>query len=383
MTASTLCVETSECTTLDAGVDCTHNHPTANGGATTQPLVRIVYGPDARPDGFTALAAEWNSLLRRSRFNSLFLTYEWQTTWWHHQGKGDLWIVAFRRPDNNELVGIVPLYLVIAKEGPFAGQPKLNLVGCIEVSDYLDAIIAKGWEGPVYAALLDWLQSEEAPEWGVLDLCNLPEDSLTYRDLPPLVTQHGLRVEVLQEDTAPQFRLPLRYETYLEEQVEKKQRHEIRRKQRRAEREAEVGFVIVDSAQNLEAEMDDFIALQRASRADKADFMTPSMRRFFNAAACTMADAGYLRLCFLTLNGEKAAALFAFEYDRRFWLYNSGYDPDAYAQLSPGWVILAYSIQYAIAAGCQVFDFMQGNEEYKYRFGGLDYKVMRVLVHRT
>ena len=29
---------------------------------------------------------------------------------------------------------------------------------------------------------------------------------------------------------------------------------------------------------------------------------------------------------FLTLNGEKVH-LFAFEYERRFWLYNSGYDP--------------------------------------------------------
>jgi CelD/BcsL family acetyltransferase involved in cellulose biosynthesis len=191
-----------------------------------------------------------------------------------------------------------------------------------------------------------------------------------------------LRVVVQQDDTAPQFRLPLQYDQYLEEQVDKKQRHEIRRKQRRAEREANAGFYIVGREQNLEAEMDDFIALQRASATNKAEFMTPEMRRFFNAAASTMMDAGYLRLCFLTLNGEKAAALFAFQYDRRFWLYNSGYDPDAYAQLSPGWVILAYSIQYAIVAGCQVFDFMQGNEEYKYRFGGTDYRVMRVLVYR-
>jgi CelD/BcsL family acetyltransferase involved in cellulose biosynthesis len=39
-------------------------------------------------------------------------------------------------------------------------------------------------------------------------------------------------------------------------------------------------------------------------------------------------------------------------------------------------------IQYAIAAGCRLFDFMQGDEEYKYRFGSTDYKVMRVIVHR-
>jgi hypothetical protein len=40
------------------------------------------------------------------------------------------------------------------------------------------------------------------------------------------------------------------------------------------------------------------VALQRASREDKADFMTPPMRRFFGAVARRMLDVGYLRLCF-------------------------------------------------------------------------------------
>ena len=216
----------------------------------------------------------------------------------------------------------------------------------------------------------------------MLDLCNLPEASLTYQTFTACCAERGLQAQVSQEDVAPQFALPLHYETYLQEQVDKKQRHEIRRKQRRAEREAEVGFYMVNQSHSLEAEVDDFVALQRASREDKADFMTPQMRRFFGAVARAMLDAGYLRLGFLTLNGEKAATLFAFEYDRKFLLYNSGYDPDAHSQLSPGWVLLAYTIQYAIAAGCQLFDFMQGNEEYKYRFGSQDYKVMRVIVVR-
>jgi CelD/BcsL family acetyltransferase involved in cellulose biosynthesis len=168
----------------------------------------------------------------------------------------------------------------------------------------------------------------------------------------------------------------------LQEQVDKKQRHEIRRKQRRAERETVVRFAFVGAQDNLIAEMDDFAALQRASREDKAEFMTPEMRRFFTAMAQRMQAAGWLRLCFLSIDGEKAASLLSFEYNRRFLLYNSGYDPDAHAHLSPGWVLLAYTIQYAIAVGCRVFDFMQGDEEYKYRFGSEDYKVMRVLVSR-
>jgi CelD/BcsL family acetyltransferase involved in cellulose biosynthesis len=356
------------------------NQPVGTGEPTA--LRRIVYGPGDPVDGFTALAAEWNRLVKRSRYNTIFLTHEWQTTWWRNLGEGDLWIVALRAADTNELVGIASLYLLQHKGGRHAGKRVVSLVGCIEVSDYLDLIIMRGWEEPVYQALLGWLCSADAPPWDVLDLCNLPEASLTYQTFTACCAGHGLQAQVSQEDVAPQFALPLHYETYLQEQVDKKQRHEIRRKQRRAEREAEVGFYMVNQSHSLEAEVDDFVALQRASREDKADFMTPQMRRFFGAVARAMLDAGYLRLGFLTLNGEKAATLFAFEYDRKFLLYNSGYDPDAHSQLSPGWVLLAYTIQYAIAAGCQLFDFMQGNEEYKYRFGSQDYKVMRVIVER-
>jgi CelD/BcsL family acetyltransferase involved in cellulose biosynthesis len=348
----------------------------------TDRLKTEVFGPDSRPNGFIALADEWNALLEKSRCNTVFLTHEWQSTWWRMLGEGELWIVALRERIEGRLVGIAPFYLIRHESGELAGKLQLNLVGCIEVSDYLDIIADKEWEDAVYDGLVEWLTSSEAPAWDILDLCNLPEDSRTYRVMADKLQVSGMVVRVFQEDVAPQFPLQLRYETYLQEQVDKKQRHEIRRKQRRAEREADVGFYFVGAKQNLEAEVDDFIALQRASRTDKSDFMSPDMHRFFVAMSVSMQDAGWLRLCFLTLNGEKAASLIAFEYDGHFLLYNSGYNPDAYAQLSPGWVILSYAIQYAIATGCHRFDFMQGNEEYKYRFGALDYRVMRVIASR-
>jgi CelD/BcsL family acetyltransferase involved in cellulose biosynthesis len=351
--------------------------------AATASLLSTAYGPQASPTGFEVLAAEWNDLVARTRFNSIFLTHEWQTTWWASLGQGDLWIVAFRCPQSKTLVGIAPLFLHTLERGVDAGKRQFNLVGCIEVSDYLDIIAERDREHEVYAALLAWLHSPEAPAWDNVDICNLPEASLTYQVLPEMAAAYGLNAPVTQEDTAPQFVLPMRYEEYLQTHVEKKQRHEIRRKQRRAEREATTGFHLVGPEAVLEAEVDDFIALQRASRADKADFMTPQMRRFFLAIARRMLEAGLLRLFFLTIDGDKAATLFAFEYDRRFWLYNSGYDPDAHAQLSPGWVLLSYAIQYAIATGCRVFDFMQGDEEYKYRFGATDYKVMRVTLRKA
>lgn len=350
---------------------------------------------------FDALEAEWNALLSRSRFNSFFLTYEWQTTWWEYLGHGELWIVACHDSATGELVAILPLYQYSSQasapeEHTAAGQPGvvdeqicLTLVGCIEVSDYLDVIVVAGWEAAVYAAFGRWLRSDAAPQWDRLDLCNLPEASQSYALGAATFEEQGYAVRVVQEDVAPQFELPRQYEAYLSQQVDKKQRHEIRRKQRRAVRETTVDFSIIgldsvgDGQRDFDADLDTFIRLQRASRDDKAEFMTTTMERFFRGMARRMLEAGYLRLCFLSLNGETAATLFAYEYNNSFLLYNSGYDPDAYRQHSPGWVLTAYTIQYAVAAGLRLYDFMQGDEEYKYRFGATDYTVMRVLVENT
>ena len=338
------------------------------------------WGPDADPDGFDALADVWDQLVDRSGSRAFFMRLAWQKVWWRNLGLGERWITAYRRLDTGELVGILPLYRLTGDDSLHDGRDQLSIVGCIEVSDYLDVIVACGWEDCVYRAFLDWLEGPTAPPWEVVDLCNLPSSSTTWQVLPVLAEARGLSVRVFQEDVAPAIELPDTYEDYLEHQVASKQRHEIRRKQRRIEREAEVGVYIVGSEHDLRREVGDFIALQKASQSYKREFMTPDMEHFFHEMSRDMFDAGTLSLMFLTLNGEKAAALLAFSQDGHYLLYNSGFRPDLHYHLSPGWVILSYALQYAIVSGHKVFDFMQGDEEYKGRFGAVDHPVMRVIL---
>ena len=64
-------------------------------------------------------------------------------------------------------------------------------------------------------------------------------------------------------------------------------------------------------------------------------------------------------------------------------VYNSGYDPAFNPQLSLGWVLLSRTIQYSIEEGYRRFDFLQGDEDYKHRFGGVDSPVFRTNVRKT
>jgi CelD/BcsL family acetyltransferase involved in cellulose biosynthesis len=326
-------------------------------------------------DGFKALKGEWDDLLHRSLSDTIFLTLEFQRTWWKWLGRGDLLILAVR--DGEALIGIAPLFAI---DGPH-GRRALSTVGCTEVADYLDFIIAQGHEEAVYSALVDYLAGPESPDWDVLDLCNVHQDSPMLQVLPPLTEARGWAASMTREDVCPVVQLPDTWEEYLQ-MLDKKQRHEIRRKLRRAEAYDGLSWYIVGPEHNLDAEADDFLDLMAASTPDKADFLTPDMRHFFRHLMRATHEAGWLQLAFLQVRGQKAAAYLNFVYDNRVLVYNSGLDWKTFPKLGAGIILTAYCIQQAIEEGREVFDFLQGDERYKYQFGGQDVEVRRLIVRK-
>lgn len=326
--------------------------------------------------GFAALHQEWNPLLRDSASDTLFLTWEWQSTWWEHLGEGELYLIAVR--DGGHLSGIAPLYLTTSDDG----LKTLSVVGCRDVSDYLDLIAASGQEAKVYGALLDWLESDEAPAWDLADLCNIPSASPTHSLLAEMAADRGYQVHTEVEDICPIIPLPATWDDYLNS-LSKKQRHEIRRKLRRAEGSGQINWYIVNEEHDLAAEMEAFIELHQKSHVDKDAFMDAQMKGFFHAAAQVLHEAGWLQLAFMEVNGEKAATMLNFDYQDSILVYNSGYNPHKYARLSPGIVLLAYCIQWAIELGRSKFDFLRGDEEYKYRFGAQPTEIYRLVIAKN
>lgn len=326
------------------------------------------------PDVFDLLAHEWNPLLRRSATNTLFLTREWQRVWWQGLGEGDLRVLTMR-DEAGHLAGIAPLFF---SSGEISGAP-VAFVGCREVSDYLDFIFEQGQEPACLEALLDHLAGPDCPAWRDIGLCNIPEKSPTLLLLPPLAAARGWQVETRFEDVCPIAQLPATFDDYLA-MLDGKERRELTRKLRRAG--DEVRLVFAQDAATLDRDMDDFIRLMTASMPSKAAFMTPRMNRFFRMAARAMFEAGWLELSFLEVNGERAATYLNFVYDNAVLVYNSGLDPLKYAYLSPGQVLLGRLIEKAIQEGRRAYDFLQGNEDYKYKFGGKDLKLYTLYISR-
>ncbi len=317
---------------------------------------------------------EWNALVEEGISDVPFLRYEYLSSWWHTCGGGEwgqaeLALISAR--EEGRLVGIAPLFLSVHD-----GRPVLLLLGSIEISDYLDLIVRPADLSRFLSALLDYLETFRPADWRGLDWYNLPDVSPT---LPALKADSAYRGWTCTEDIyhpTPTVVLPGNFEAYLAS-VDKKQRHEIRRKVRRAEDSGRgVRWHIVRDEATLDAEIDAFLTLMEMDES-KAKFLSDVMRSQMRATIHTAFRHGWLWLAFLEIDGQKAAAALNFDYRNRLWGYNSGVDR-RFMDLSPGWVLLAYVLEWAAENGRSEFDFMRGDEEYKYRFGALKRHVMRV-----
>jgi CelD/BcsL family acetyltransferase involved in cellulose biosynthesis len=329
-------------------------------------------------DLFEALRPEWNELVRRSLADCIFNTWEWQSVWWEVYQPGRLWVLTCR-DDSGRLLGLASWFIAQQADGTRV----VRAIGCREVTDYIDIIVDRDQPEAIAEALIAYAAAH-ADQFDAIELCNLPEQSISYRLLPGLLAQHGFTASTTHEDVCPIIELPDTWDGYLA-LLDKKQRHEIRRKLRRAQGTGEaVDWYIVGREHKLEVEINTFLALMAASDDDKARFLTDgSNTAFFRALIPALSEAGWLQLAFLTVEGQPAAAYLNFDYAGHILVYNSGLLQTAYGHLSPGIVLLAYLIQHAIETGHHVFDFLQGDEVYKYRMGGQDTHVYNLTAQRA
>jgi len=322
---------------------------------------------------------EWNDLLTSSITDTPFLRYEYQSVWWEHRGGGE-WLfknaklVLVSAREDEKLVGIAPLFI-----SEYDGQSALLLIGSIEISDYLDLIVRMEDHAPFVTGLLDFLASTLPDSWRGLDWYNLPDSSPTLSALKAESAQRGwTHLEEMYRPT-PRIALNGDFDEYLG-RVEKKQRHEIKRKMRRAQESGRNVRWYISDLNDVESEIDSFLGLMEHDEA-KAGFLHDAMREQMKAIIHTAHKNGWLWLAFLEADGQRIAANLNFDYNNKLWGYNAGVNR-AFMELSPGWVLLGHVLQWACENNRSEFDFMRGDEEYKYRFGAVNQYVMRAKVTR-
>ena len=314
-------------------------------------------------------AAGWEDLAGRGPRFSPFLSPRFLLPWYRALGRGCEVRVARWASDAGPDEGL--LFLCRCTEGGW------GFLGGEQVSDYLDALVAPGREEEFWREFLE--RGLPALGGGSLRLPGLVEGTPALSLLPSICRDLGLSCSVEEIDRAPFVSLPGSFEEYLE-RLPKKERHELRRKMRRAgELLPDLAYRVTRTPGELSNDLPSFVELHRKSHPAKEAFMDEAMAVFFREVAEGFLASGRLRLAFLSTRGMDVASLFQFRTDGALLLYNSGYDP-GHRAANPGLVLIARSIGQAIDEGCAEYDFLRGTERYKYDLGGVDRAVYRLTV---
>ncbi|HSK52733.1 MAG TPA: GNAT family N-acetyltransferase [Clostridia bacterium] len=356
----------------------------------------------------------WDGLAARNPWATPFSQWPFQRAWWDAYGSNahEETVVVFdpEGPDD-ELVGIVPLMhrhevetrdaLTRTTLRPGAGleltpvEPTAKAVffGASYHSDYA-TVLADPADLPAVAdAVVDLLAADQPADaahpraWDVVDLrrlrCGDPAADALADAFGAREIGEGWTLNLEREDVCPVVTLPVNatFDEYLAT-LGKKERHEVRRKLRRAEAAGEVRF---DPSPDPLADLDGFIELHQKRWQERGLFPATEggaqsrvfVRRLFELFG---AD-GPVQLSFLTVGGRRIAAGIGIHDRDGYLYYNAGVDPDA-RDLSPGVVMIAKYIEQAMRHGCRRLDFLRGDEPYKYEWGAVDEPIQRLLVRR-
>jgi CelD/BcsL family acetyltransferase involved in cellulose biosynthesis len=325
----------------------------------SHPDVRVTKVP------MNELAQLWTTGAAPWQWRNPFVTPAWLAAWWECFGR-DRQSLLVRIDTGGRLAGLAPL---MVQDGTAL------FMGSEDLCDHGDFLVAPDDRNRFFPSLLGYLKDAGIRR---VALPSVRPDSAAVRGLVPAAHSAGCRVSVRPAGVSLEMDLPDSWETYLDS-LEGKQRHEVRRKLRRATEAGDLTLHTVRDPANTAAAVDDFLRLFRRSRPDKQRFMTPEREAFFRKLADGMARAGMLNLTVLEIDRRPAASTLCVDLGRTTYLYNSGFDP-AFRGVSLGIVSKLMTIRASVESGRGVYDFLNGSERYKYRLGGKEVALSRCVV---
>ncbi len=385
---------------------------TASAPADTEPDCPLV----ALPVAFEAIPrAIWEQLFARTARATSFSRWTVHRAWWdaYAATAHEQYLTIVDPADPGTIRAIVPLmhrhevepedaatatalrHATTRATTPVAPTAKAIFFGASYHADYATILADPADLPDVARAVVDALAASPdaahgPQDWDVVDLRRLRAADAALAALQAAfearAAREGWTVRREREDVCPVLTLPATgdWEAYLDT-LDKKARHEIRRKIRRAEAAGPTRFRVVEPTPQA---VETFIDLHQARWGAEGLFPPTEggarSRRFMHRLAeleAAEGDGRRFQLGRFEVGGRVVFATVGFDDGIECLFYNAGVDPEA-RDLSPGVTGTAAYLRDRLAAGRRRFDFLRGDEAYKYEWGALDEPIHRLLVER-
>jgi tetratricopeptide (TPR) repeat protein len=332
------------------------------------------------------LKETWISLYEKDPEAHYFLSWAFLSTYFlRYEGS---WFILAARPGSpgSAYVALLPLRLrtkMNEKTGSFHNE--INMGGSY-AADYTGVICKPEFADRAVAAFAKHLRKMP---WAKLHLENLRMSGRRMRCFLDSLQDKKLVVQKLSRFNerdkvdnciCPAIELPQTWERYLEQSLSTNTRQRMRRFLRKVEQSDDFRITHAD-ASTIRRDVELLLQFWRIKWAERKGDLLPGLLKSNRLLFTHAFENGTLFLPVLWHKDRPLGAL-AFFVDpirKTMLFYMAGRDETADV-VPPGLVLHGHSIRLAIEQGFQTYDFLRGNEPYKYSFGTKDTAIKCLLV---
>lgn len=344
------------------------NHTSNTSVVAGKADVRLVTEVVTTREELDRIAGDWNELLRDSKADTIFLTWEWVSTWLDTvYPDARLFVVAVRDGDGR-LIAIAPFYRGDLRLLGLVKYKCLRIIGdCQSGAEYADVIIRRSFEKQAMNVVIEELLSHQ-DVWDCMWFPNVANwTGADHRVADSL----GWHFHVHRRQVVfSALELPEMYEEYLS-LLARRHRSNIRRHEKGL---CAAHKVELQRCQN-ESQLPEFIdalfllhGKRWQSVGQTGSFVRrPPMERFYESFAPKALRKGWLRLYVLKVDGVTKAAQYGYAYGDVYYSVQEGYDPESFNGI--GNILRNRVFKACIKGGLQEYDFLGGFTDHKRHWG--------------
>jgi CelD/BcsL family acetyltransferase involved in cellulose biosynthesis len=335
-------------------------------------------------DRFLALRRDWEAVYAADPEAQFFLSWAWYSKWIRHiEGE---WLVLAARPDSGPApyVAFFPLRVrVKAKEG--GGAHRVLLPAGNRAADYTGFLCTPAAQSraiPAFARrikTLSWVDLDlecfnASPERTRLFLAEFPSRDFAARGRQIVNAADGV-----DNSICPYVELPGDWDSYLAS-LGPNTRQKARRFLRKLDLADGLRITLAD-ASTIRRDLDILLQFWTAKWGARKGESAPVIARVLGRmlAHCHETDTLFMPVLW---RGDEALGALGILVDRQkrsLLFYVSGCNTIT-NNPPPGFLLHAYSIRHAIEAGFTTYDFLRGNEPYKYAFGPKEHRIGHIVL---
>jgi CelD/BcsL family acetyltransferase involved in cellulose biosynthesis len=310
---------------------------------------------------FLALEGAWNHAVSQAGVLHPFLRHEWVRTWWDAFGAGRKLHVLVVRVDD-EIAAIAPL---MSESVVMYGVPVRSIRLIQNDHTPRTDLIVASHPHESYRAVWNSLHDSRSA-WDVVQLNQLESRSATSAAFLQHAAADGCSTGAWKSSESPYLTLVGTWDDYLNG-LSAKFRSNLRNRLSRATRIGEVTLEVLTERNAIRAASSDAWRLEASGwkqAAGTAITCEPAVHEFYSTLIDRGTDAGWLQLLFLRFGGQRVAVSYSACFERRLFLFKTGYDPE-YAPCAPFKLLTYFAARDAYDRGLTEVDFLGDSEPWK------------------